>query len=96
MDIPNQSTGSVQNTLTNPIDANLLPARAIQSVVSRIFFEGNDFVFGGGSLNYTCESETNRCTCKGIIDCDKMRDPKTGDCSGIIVCTDTGCWCEWK
>ena len=50
--------------------------------------------FGDETLSYGCESTTNKCTCKGVLDCDNMRG--SGDCQGgVEVCTASGCWCQW-
>ena len=53
--------------------------------------------FGGGgnvaTLGYTCESESNSCTCSGILDCDKMRK---NECKKGWNCWATGCTCTWK
>jgi hypothetical protein len=44
-------------------------------------------------VNYSCDSVTNMCTCKGVIDCDDMRG--RGECEGWIACGNEGCTCVW-
>lgn len=50
--------------------------------------------FDNQELSYACDSATNKCKCKGVLDCDNMRG--SGDCQGgVEVCTASGCWCQW-
>ncbi|MCW5880443.1 MAG: hypothetical protein KIS91_05860 [Anaerolineae bacterium] len=50
--------------------------------------------FEDQELSYACDSATNKCKCKGVLDCDNMRG--SGDCQGgVEVCTASGCWCQW-
>ncbi len=48
----------------------------------------------GLSTNYTCDSATNLCECKGVVDClDMIFD---GECQGDLqICGSDGCVCEW-
>ena len=52
---------------------------------------------GGGGRRYSCDSETNVCSCSGPIDCidviDECRTPPR-DPSGNI-CTGGNCTCTW-
>jgi len=50
--------------------------------------------FDDMALSYGCDSATNECKCKGVLDCDNMRG--SGDCQGgVEVCKSWGCTCQW-
>ncbi len=50
--------------------------------------------FDDMALSYGCDSATNECKCKGVLDCDNMRG--SGDCQGgVEVCHSWGCTCQW-
>ncbi len=50
---------------------------------------------GRPGLNYSCDSETSECTCKGVFDCINMGGSKDCDANEPVMCTDTECTCQW-
>jgi hypothetical protein len=47
----------------------------------------------GGGTHYTCDSDDNECKCTGVNDC--LNLIVSDECSGPIVCDNSGCHCDW-
>lgn len=61
-----------------------------------LFVPGLDAAEGASRMrnDFSCTSTTNRCTCKGISDCDAMEDRVCG--TNTPVCDANGCTCDWS
>jgi hypothetical protein len=51
-----------------------------------------------GFVQYSCDSSTNKCTCRGVIDCALMRNECTRICGCnvcLLECDNDGCTMDW-
>lgn len=54
----------------------------------------SSFEATGHSLEYTCRSKTNECTCWFRRDCEDLKD--ANECSSDLKCGYFSCRCKWR
>ncbi|MBB5539495.1 hypothetical protein GGD55_006245 [Rhizobium giardinii] len=77
---------------------NRVAAAIFMVLLMHVPSDGASRKIQGSSLNFSCDVNTNRCTCTGEwegADCKVMNEKVCAGDSGVL-CTPTGCTCKMR